>query len=274
MHRLTHAIMTIAVTLMAASPVMADQFADIQAKGEIVCGTIGTVPPFSFQDPETRSTAGYDVDICNLIADAIGVKSSIVLVAGAARIPELNQGRLDIVTGTLGWTPERARQVDYSQSYFYSNQKVGVLESTGINAVAELEGKRVSAQSASTSEAIAKEKLPGTEVVSFQDVPQALLALNQGRVSGLVLSELMLRDFASTSAGTNTALKVLDDSTLMVEKMGVGVRKGEETLLDKVNAALTAADADGKLDAIYDKWFGKDSKFKMPRSFKVAPIDG
>lgn len=254
-------------------PASADQLADIEAKGEVVCGTIGTVPPFSFQDPATRTTIGYDVDICNLVAEGLGVTSSIVLVAGAARIPELNQGRLDIVTGTLGWTPERAKQVDYSNSYFYSNQMVGVLDKSGIASISELEGKRVSAQTASTSEAIAREKLAGTEVVSFQDVPQALLALNQGRVSGLVLSELMLRDFATSSAGTDTALTVLDDSTLMIEKMGVGVRKGEDALLAKVNEILVKADESGALDAIYDKWFGKDSKFNMPRSFEVAPIE-
>jgi polar amino acid transport system substrate-binding protein len=265
--------LALAIAMAGASPVLADQLADIKAKGEIVCGTIGTVPPFSFQDQATRTTVGYDVDICNLIADGLGVKSSIVLVAGAARIPELNQGRLDIVTGTLGWTPDRAKQVDYSHSYFYSNQMIGVLEKSGLTSVTELEGKRVSAQTASTSEAIAKQKLPSTEVVAFQDVPQALLALSQGKVSGLVLSELMLRDFASNTKDTDAALKVLDDSTLMVEKMGVGVRKGEAALLARVNEILDAADKDGGIDKIYDKWFGKDSKFNMPRTFEVAPIE-
>lgn len=272
-HTLQAALAFAAATLALAAPAAADQLEDIQAKGELVCGTIGTVPPFSFQDPATRTTVGYDVDICNLIAEGLGVKAGIVLVAGAARIPELNQGRLDVVTGSLGWTPERARQVDYSYSYYFSNQMVGVTEKSGIESVRELEGKRVSAQSASTSEAIAREKLPGSQVVSFQDVPQALLALNQGRVQGLVLSELMLRDFAAASAGTDTALRVVEDSTLMVEKVGVGVRKGEEALLARVNEILAAADESGALDAIYDKWLGKDSQFNMPRSFQVAPIE-
>lgn len=273
MNQITRFASALTVTLALATPALADQLDDIKAKGEIVCGTIGTVPPFSFQDPATRATVGYDVDICNLIATGLGVKSRIVLVSGAARIPELNQGRLDIITATLGWTPERAKQVAYSNSYFYSNQMVGVRNKSGIASVKELEGKRVSAQTASTSEAIAKEKLSGSEVVSFQDVPQALLALNQGRVSGLVLSELMLRDFAASTAGTDAAINVLPDSTLMIEKMGVGVRKDQPALLAKVNDILAKADSDGALDAIYDKWFGKGSKFNMPRSFKVAPIE-
>lgn len=258
--------------LAATAPAAADQLADIQAKGEIVCGTIGTVPPFSFQDPATRTTVGYDADICQLLAKALGVQPKLALVAGAARIPELNQRRLDVITGTLGWTPERAKQVDYSYAYFNSNQMIGVLAKTGLRSVKELDGKRVSAQTASTSEAVAKQKLPTTEVISFQDVPQALLALNQGKVSGLVLSEMMLRDFAATSKDTNTALTVLDDSTLMIEKVGVGVRKGEDKLLAKINETLVAADKNGEIDRIYDKWFGKSSKFNMPRSFKVELI--
>lgn len=272
MRQIAQLASALAMTLALVSPASADQLADIRAKGEIVCGTIGTVPPFSFQDQATRTTVGYDVDICKLIADGLGVTPNIVLVAGAARIPELNKGRLDILTATLGWTPERAKQVDYSNSYFYSNQMIGVLKKSGISSVKELKGKRVSAQSASTSEAIAKEKLPGTEVVSFQDVPQALLALNQGRVSGLALSELMLRDFAASSAATDTALAVLDDSTLMIEKMGIGVRKGESALLARINEILVEADKNGAINSIYDKRFGKDSKFNMPRSFEVAPI--
>lgn len=272
-HTLRTALAFAAVTLAFSAPAAADQLADVQAKGAIVCGTIGTVPPFSFQDPATRTTVGYDVDICNLIAEALSVKAEVVLVAGAARIPELNQGRLDIVTGSLGWTPERAKQVDYSYSYYFSNQMVGVTTKSGIETVKELEGKRVSAQSASTSEAVARQKLQGSQVISFQDVPQALLALNQGRVQGLVLSELMLRDFAATSADTDNPLKVVEDSTLMVEKVGVGVRKGEEALLARINEILSEADKNGTLDTIYDKWLGKDSRFNMPRSFQVAPIE-
>lgn len=78
----------------------ADQLADIKAKGTLVCGTLGTAEPFSFPNPQTREVQGYDVEFCNAIAKSLGVKLELKLIAVAARIPELQQGRVDVVAAT------------------------------------------------------------------------------------------------------------------------------------------------------------------------------
>ena len=255
---------------LAASTVgaFADQLADIKAKGVLVCGTIGTVPPFNFQDPKTRETTGYDIDLCKLIAREIGVKTEVKIVAGAARIPELNRGSFDIITGSLGWTAERAQQVNYSYVGFESNQMIGIKVGSGISSVAQVKDKRIAAQTASTSEKAVKETMPQATVVTFQDVPQALLALKQGKVQGLALGELMLRSFKTE----NPDIDVLPGSILFVEKQAVGVRKGEDALLAKINDILKTAEANGEIDQIFDRWFGAQSEFKMKRTFKVGPI--
>ena len=58
----------LAVSLSAAR---ADQLADVKARGKLICGTLGTAEPFSFQHPQTREIVGYDVDICRKVADQI-----------------------------------------------------------------------------------------------------------------------------------------------------------------------------------------------------------
>ena len=189
-------------------------------------------------------------------------------MAGSARIPELNRRSFDIITGSLGWTPERAKQVAYSHIDYVSNQMVGVMADSEFTSVKELSDKRIAVQTASTSEKAVRDKLPDAKVVSFQDVPQALLALQQGKVQGLGLGELMLLAFKSEGA----AIKILPDSVLMIEKQGVGVRKGEDALLNEINTILDEAEADGTIDKIFDKWVGADSKYKMERSFKVEPM--
>src|SRR6266581_2391055 len=123
----------------------ADELADVKARGKLVCGTLGTAEPFSFQDPKTREIVGYDIDICRKVAESLGVTLELKPMAVEARIPELLQGRVDILAANLGWSKERAQQIDYSYSYFVSEQKVLVSADSGISALEQLSGKRVSA---------------------------------------------------------------------------------------------------------------------------------
>src|SRR5438046_9728115 len=106
-----------AVALFVGQTARADQLADIKQKGTLVCGTLGTAEPFSFPNPQTRETQGYDVDFCAAVAKSLGVKLELKLISVPARIPELQQGRVDILAANLGWTPERAAQIAYSDSY-------------------------------------------------------------------------------------------------------------------------------------------------------------
>ena len=59
----------LAATLAPAAH--ADTLQDIKARGKFICGTMGTAEPFSFQDPKTRAIVGYEVDMCQAVADSL-----------------------------------------------------------------------------------------------------------------------------------------------------------------------------------------------------------
>jgi len=70
--RLLTAVTIVAALLgLSSLAARADQLADIKARGKMICGTLGTAEPFSFQDPRTREIVGYDVDICRKVADSL-----------------------------------------------------------------------------------------------------------------------------------------------------------------------------------------------------------
>ena len=71
------------LALLASHTVQADQLADIKQKGTLVCGTLGTAEPFSFPNPQTRETQGYDVDFCAAVAKSLGVKLELKLISGS-----------------------------------------------------------------------------------------------------------------------------------------------------------------------------------------------
>src|SRR6266542_4826598 len=105
MRKLSLISIGLAAALLSVHAARADQVADIKQKGTLVCGTLGNAEPFSYPNPQTRETQGYDVDFCAAIAKSLGVKLELKLIAVPARIPELMQGRVDVLAANLGWTP-------------------------------------------------------------------------------------------------------------------------------------------------------------------------
>ncbi|HLU01934.1 MAG TPA: ABC transporter substrate-binding protein [Advenella sp.] len=269
-------LLTILPFVMACANVaQADALNTIKERGTLVCGTLGTSEPFSFQDPKTRQVVGYEVDLCKEIADSIGVKLEVKMISVAARIPELAAGRVDVVAANLGWSADRAKQIDYSYADYVSPQKILIRQADAdkLKKNADLSGKRVSAVSGSSSEAGAKRLIPDVTTVTFKDPPTAFVALQQKKVDGFVGSELMLLKFEQGAQKTPVKLTMIDDP-LFTEPWGLGVKKGEKALLGKINETMAGLEQSGKAQQIFDRWFGPQTQFHTKRVFKMEQIKG
>lgn len=266
------AALTTAVLMTVSFSASADQLADIKQKGTLICGTLGTAEPFSFPNPATREIQGYDVDFCKAIAKSLNVKLELKMISVAARIPELQQNRVDIVIANLGWTPERAEQIAYSDGYYASLQKVAARRSSGYKGLNDLAGKRVSATKGSTSELGVRKSLPTASTTTFQDPPAAFLAMQQGKVEGFAVSELMLVKFKQQTEDSSP-IDILEPA-LMNEYWGVGMRKEEPGLIKHVNGVLENMEKTGEAKQVFDKWLGPNTAYKLQRGFKIEPIKG
>ena len=250
----------------------ADQLADIKSKGLLVCGTLGTAEPFSFPDPQTREIQGYDVDFCKAMAKSLGVKLEVKMISVAARIPELQQGRVDLVIANLGWTAERAEQIAFSYQYFASEQKIAARKDSGLSTLKDFAGKRVSAVKGSTSEIAVRKSIPTATTVTYQDPASAFLAMQQGKADGFALSELALVKFREQSESTTPIVMV--EPSLILEPWGIGMRKEEASLIKHVNSTLESLDKSGDTLQIFNKWMGLKTLYKMQRGFKIEQIKG
>lgn len=250
----------------------ADQLADIKARGTLVCGVLSNLEPFGFQDPNTRELAGYDVDFCKAIAKSLGVKPELKAVSLEARIPELSQGRVDILAAVLGYTPARAEQIAFSEAYFVSEHRLAVKTTGPFNQRDDLAGKRISTIKGASSALFVQKVLPSAQLVSYDDAPSAFMALVQGKVDGFGLSESMLRRFVA-KLGPSGNIKVISPS-IGREDWGLGIKKGEPALEKAVNAALDDMEKSGEAQQIFDKWLGEKTLFQMKREFRIQPIKG
>ena len=167
----------------------ADQLADIKKKGQIVFGVLGTDEPNSFIDPKTRQLVGYEIDIATAVAKKIGVKPVFKQLAVSARIPELQQGHVDILAATLTHNKEREAQVDFALTHFVTGSKVMVRKNSGITALPQLAGKKVVTVRGGTQETNMKKAVPTASIVTFENTQQAFQALRQGKGAAYVNDE-------------------------------------------------------------------------------------
>lgn len=248
----------------------ADQLAEVKARGTLICGVMNNLPPFGFSDQNSREIVGYDIDFCKEVATKMGLKAELKPMSLQARIPELTQGRVDILAAVLGWSAQRAEQIQFSDGYFVSEHKMAVRSGSGYKTRDDLAGKRLSAIKGSSTQAFLQKVLPTAQYLTFEDGPSAFIALTQGKVEGFALSESLLRQFIA-KLGPNANIDVLNPPVGQ-EYWGLGLRKGEPAMTKAVNDALLAMEKDGSAQKIFDKWLGKGTEFKMERSFKIAPI--
>lgn len=261
--------LTIVGLLCGASAANADQLADIKAKGSLVCGVVGTLEPFAYQDTSSREVVGYDVDFCKAVAKQLNVKPELKVVSLEARIPELLQNRVDILAAVLGYNPTRAEQVAYSKAYFISNQSIAAKKGA-FKQRDDLAGKRVATIKGSSNIPLMQKVVPTAQLVSYEDAPSAFTALVQGKVDGYVLSESLMRRFIA-KLGSNANLEVLSPPVGR-EQWGLGMRKGEPALEKAVNDALDAMEKSGEAQQIFDKWMGPNTIYQMNRDFKIEKI--
>lgn len=262
------AVITIAL-LTLGSAAHADQLDDIKKKGEIVFGVLGTDEPNSFVDPKTRDVVGYEVDIARAIAKKLGVKPVFKQLAVAARIPELQQGHVDVLAASLTHNKEREAQIDFSLTTFVTGQKVLVKKSSNITSVSQLAGKKVLTVKGGTQEPNIRKAVPTVDVVTFETTQQAFLALQQGKGIGYVNDEASLVNDHAKLGPAKKDYAILPEN-ISVEPLALGLKKGETQLKAAVDGVLRELESSGEADKLFVKWYGPSTKLQFEkRSFKI-----
>lgn len=263
------AITAISAALFGVPTAHADQLEDIKKKGELVVGVLGTDEPNSFIDARTREIIGYEVDLAQAIAKQLGVRLSLKQLAVAARIPELQQGRVDILAASLTHNKEREAVIDFSLTTFVTGQKVLVRKDSGIKELAQLAGKKVVTVKGGTQEPNIRKAVPQVEVVSFETAPQAFQALQQRKGVAFVNDEVSLLDQYAKLGAAQADYQILAQN-ISIEPLALGLRKGEKGLKTAIDGVLHQLEKSGEADKLFVKWYGPETRLKFPsRGFKI-----
>ncbi len=223
-----------------------------------VVGFDSEFPPYGFKD-ESGNYTGFDLDLAAAVANKLGMEIAYQPIDWDAKDAELNSGTIDCIWN--GFTINgREDQYAWSEPYLDNKQVVVVKTDKGINKLSDLAGKIVEVQKDSSGEAALNEGTGATlkatfaNLTSVADYNTALMDLESGACDAVVMDS-GVAEYKINSE--KKAFRLLDES-IATEQYGIGFAKNNTALRDKVNTALHQLAAEGGMDQICNKWFGKN----------------
>jgi polar amino acid transport system substrate-binding protein len=260
------------VGVLCSAALAGDTLAEVKKKGVLVAGVKDSLPPFGSVNPDTKEYVGYDIDFVKYIAKKLGVKVEYKPVSSANRIAMLMEGRIDILAATMTKTPERAKQIDFSYTYFLTGQKFLTKKGT-VKTLKDFEGKRIATAKGSTSEQNVAKAVPSATILSLDDYPQGILALQQGKVIAVTTDESILSGqlgMLEKNRATRGKYEI-PDLQISMEPYGIGMRKGDTNFVKFVNDTLLEMEKNGEAKKIFLRWFGPKSESPINRgSFMIT----
>lgn len=242
------AAMVAGATFSTASAQTVDE---IKQRGSVNIGLLVDFPPFGIIN-EQGQPDGYDADVAKLLAEDFGVTLNLVPVTGPNRIPYLLSNQVDILVASLGVTPERAEQVDFSEPY--AGIEIFVFGDTGteVAEAADLAGKNVGVARASTQDTSITEIAPeGTNIQRFDDDASAVQALLSGQVPLMGASNVVISQIEAAAPG-----RFDTKFSLRRQSQGIATRPGQTELMDAINDFLARKKESGELNSLHEQWVG------------------
>ncbi|WP_454703015.1 transporter substrate-binding domain-containing protein [Agrobacterium burrii] len=248
------ALLATAVLGMANAAAHADALDKIKADGKIRVSIDPAAPPYSVLD-ESGKFIGSEVDVAQKLAKDWNLELEVVPTAAANRIPYLLSGKTDIVISTLSITDERKKVINFSKPYSAIQIVVGAPKADGISRLEDLVGKQVAVTRGSTNDTeITKVALPGTNIVRFEDDSTSITAILTGQASYYVTAPALL----TTVNKKDPSVEIEPKIVLKTNVTGIGAKKGETALTEKLNEWIDASLKDGSLNGLYKQHFGLD----------------
>lgn len=123
----------------------------------------------------------------------------------------------------------------------------------------DLKGHSVGVQAGTTGETYCNEEVEGISVKSYKSGLEAAMDLKNGQIDAVVLDELPAKEIVKQ----NPELKIIDKE-LTTEDYAIAVKKGNQELLDSINATLKKIKEDGTYESFTKAFMPADGNINIP----------
>ena len=220
-----------------------------------VCSDIPYAPmEMEGEGPRGLKYTGFDIDLVDAMAESMGDKISVKDSDFDTIFASMAAGNCDLVASSVSITPEREKEMLFTDPYFDADQSLLVPKDSEVKSLADLAGKTIGVQTGTTGQEYANENKPdGATVKDFKDTTGLFGALQADDIQA-VLQDLPVN--AGRVTETDGAVEVVE-TFKTDETYGIAVAKDNTELQGELNTALKSVKDDGTYQELYDKYFPK-----------------
>ncbi|HCX9439483.1 TPA: ABC transporter permease subunit [Staphylococcus aureus] len=253
----------------------------IKERGELRVGLSADYAPMEFEHTVNGKTeyAGVDIDLAKKIAKDNNLKLKIVNMSFDSLLGALKTGKIDIIISGMTSTPERKKQVDFSDSYMMT-KNIMLVKKDKVNdykGIKDFNNKKVGAQKGTEQEKIAQTEIENASITSLSRLPDVILALKSGKVEGVVVEKpvaeaylkqnpkLGISNVKFNEEEKDTVIAVPKDSPKLLSQINKTIKEVKDKgLIDKymTNAANAMNDDSGFISK-YGSFFLKGIKITI-----------
>ncbi|MGG5369511.1 transporter substrate-binding domain-containing protein [Enterococcus sp. AZ196] len=233
----------------------------VEDKKELTVATSGTLFPSSYYNDENKLT-GYDVEVAKAVAKKLALKINFKEYNVDGQVTAVNRGEADFAANDFGMSKERSKKFSLSSpiKYSFDSMIVRKSDSSGINSLKDLKGKKAAGEPNTSYMKIAEKY--GAKAVTYDNATndQYLTDVANGRTD-VILNDYYLQKM-SVAALPDIPVKILEDVYFNANATGFLFDKRDQSLKTKVNAALADLKKDGTLKKISKQYFDTDVSVK------------
>jgi polar amino acid transport system substrate-binding protein len=244
------------LALIVISSLLVTRASAQQAKIRIV--TEGANPPFSTIN-SNGELQGFDVEIARALCAKMEAECDLASQDWDGIVPALLSKKYDAIIASLNVTEDRKKVVAFTKPYYRSPSVFVVRKGTGGKDFSPkaLTGKSIGVQSATVHSAYLEDKYNRSIVRLYNTVADAYRDLAAGRVEYVMYDKLAIYDWLKTPEGSccEIAGDELTDPAYFGSGVAIALRKGDDALVKRFNAAIDGIVADGTYAKINAKYF-------------------
>ena len=219
--------------------------------------TIATSPDYPpFENLENGEYVGLDIAIAEAVAKELNLKPEFKSLQFDAIIPAIAAGgQADMGISGFSVDPDRAKEIDFSSSYYIDDQAVAVMNDSPItteNADAELskDGVIIAVQSGTTGEAYVQENYPKATVQAYGNSTDAFAAMQSGQANAVCTNKAVVDKMLADAYKDAKVVKTIATG----EEYAIVISKDNKALTAAVDAALAKIASDGTLDTLIKQY--------------------
>jgi polar amino acid transport system substrate-binding protein len=236
-----------AFALTAAQPAAAQQVLKV--------GSTPTGVPFTFLDTKTNSIQGIMVDLITEIGKDAGFQVQIEPMQFSTLIASLTANKIDIISAAMFVTAARKEVIDFSEPFYTYGEGLVVpkTDTRDYTKQDDLKGEVVGAQVGTAFVDALKKSGLFSEVKAYDTLPDILRDVNTGRLKA-GFADYPILAYNLKLGGFPDVRLVETYKPATIGSVGIGVRKGDPELLNKINTSLAKLKANGTVEKILGKW--------------------